>query len=303
MDLDLLSNSLTESLSDSLPISKQRDIATIVTTLHNSLDTFLEHKTGSKAHYRILKIILFGSHAKGTWVNDPINGYVSDYDILVIVSKNALVEEYDVWQPAEEQIARKVSAPLGLIVHTLDEVNKMLQQGHYFFKDIREQGIELYSVAGKTLAMPGDLTQAEQLTIANKHFNQWFESATDFFELFNISKEKEKLKQAAFLLHQVAERFFSCTLLVCTNYLPKTHNLAHLRSFCAQHHQDFTTLFPADTKDNRRSFQRLKRAYVDARYSEHYEITLDELNYLAGEVTKLQTLVATVCKSKIEGFV
>ena len=105
------------------------------------------------------------------------------------------------------------------------------------------------------------------------------------------------------MLHQATEHFFSCTLLVCTNYLPKTHNIEHLRSLCAQHHQDFTRLFPADTKDNRRSFQRLKRAYVDARYSEHYEITSEELNYLADEVTKLQTLVETVCKSKIEGFV
>jgi len=27
----------------------------------------------------ILKIILFGSHARGDWVSDPIGGYISDY--------------------------------------------------------------------------------------------------------------------------------------------------------------------------------------------------------------------------------
>ncbi|SHE62545.1 hypothetical protein [Vibrio gazogenes] len=33
-------------------------------------------------------------------------------------------------------IDRKVkSAPLGLIVHTLEEVNEQLQKGHYFFTD------------------------------------------------------------------------------------------------------------------------------------------------------------------------
>ncbi|MEI8632127.1 hypothetical protein P4S72_08645 [Vibrio sp. PP-XX7] len=32
-----------------------------------------------------------------------------------------------------------------MIVHTLDEVNNWLNQGLYFFKDIREQGIELFS--------------------------------------------------------------------------------------------------------------------------------------------------------------
>ncbi|MEI8635128.1 hypothetical protein P4S72_29925 [Vibrio sp. PP-XX7] len=79
-------------------------------------------------------------------MNDRPNGYISDYDILVIVNKPALVEEYCIWHNAEEQIERRVtSAPLGLIVHTLSEVNVQLQQGQYFFKDIREQGIELFS--------------------------------------------------------------------------------------------------------------------------------------------------------------
>lgn len=300
MDLDLLSNSVTESLANSLPARKQRDVAYIVTSLHKALDTFLEGKTGSKAKYKILKIILFGSHAKGTWVNDPVNGYMSDYDILVIVNAESLVEEYEVWNTAEERIMRSISSPLGLIVHTLADVNSKLKQGHYFFKDIREEGVELYSVAGKELAQLGDLTEEERLIIASKHFQQWFESATDFYETFIFAKGRGKLKQAAFLLHQTTERFFACTLLVCTNYLPRTHDIEHLRSLCAQQDTDFASLFPADNKFHRRSFQRLKRAYVDARYSEHYEITLEELNYLADEVKRLQKITEVTCRGKIE---
>ncbi|WP_428241551.1 nucleotidyltransferase domain-containing protein, partial [Gynuella sp.] len=131
---------------DHLPEAKQHELQCISTILRDTLEDYLQGKTGSKTEYRILKIILFGSHAKGTWVNDPENGYISDYDILVIVNKSALVDEDIVWQRAEEQIGRKVtSAPLGLIVHDLEDVNNRLIQGHYFFKDIREEGIELFA--------------------------------------------------------------------------------------------------------------------------------------------------------------
>ena len=280
---------------DHLPERKQEDIRTIATELRDALDAFLDGKTGQKLHYRILKIILFGSHAKGTWVEDPDNGYVSDYDILVIVNRPALVEEYEIWQAAEDRIERKVSAELGLIVHTLSEVNENLVQGQFFFRDIREEGIELFSADKRELALPGKLTPEERKEIAQKHYDQWFVSASDFFVTFEFDKNRGKLNQAAFLLHQATERFFSCVLLVCTNYLPKTHNLKHLRSLCAQQDQRFSSLFPSDDKFHRRSFERLKRAYVDARYSEHYEITLEELDWLSSQVSKLRGLVEEVC--------
>ncbi|GGX63930.1 HEPN domain-containing protein [Saccharospirillum salsuginis] len=287
---------------DHLPERKQRDIQTIATVLRDVLDEFLQGKTGSRLNYRILKIILFGSHAKGTWVNDPANGYVSDYDILVIVNRPALVEEYEVWQTAEDRIKRRVSAPLGLIVHTLGEINEQLQKGHYFFRDIREQGIELYSADNRALALPGDLSAEERKEIAEKHYEQWFESADQFLYIFNEVFSKGWLKQSAFQLHQATERYFSCALLVCTNYLPKTHDIEHLRSLCAQQDPRFSSVFPGDTKFHRRSFQRLKRAYVDARYSEHHEITHEELNWLSEEVSRLQTLTQDVCDKKLVEF-
>lgn len=288
---------------DHLPEDKQADIRTIATVLRDALDDFLARKNGRRLHYRILKIILFGSHAKGTWVSDPANGYESDYDILVIVNKPDLVEEYEVWQAAEDRIVRNVKAPLGLIVHTLGEVNEWLQQGHYFFRDIREEGIELYSFDTRELAQPGKLTPEERKAIAQKHFDQWFESANDFFITYEFDRGRGKLNKASFELHQAAERFFSCTLLVCTNYLPKTHNLEHFRSLCAQQDKRFANLFPNDSKFHRRCFQRLKRAYVDARYSEHYEITSEELDWLTEEVSQLKHLTEQTCLTALNRLV
>lgn len=285
---------------DHLPQRKQQDVQTIATLLRNEFGKYLESKSSIKANYRILKIILFGSHAKGSWIYDPANGYISDYDILLIVNDPVLVEEYELWRATEDHIQRSISTPVGLIIHTIEDVSNHLHQGHYFFKDIREQGIELYSYSKKELVQPGNLTRQEQKIIAEKHFQQWFESASDFLITFRFDKNRGKLKQAAFLLHQAAERFYGCTLLVCTNYRPKTHDIAQLRSLCAQQDSRYFDNLTSNTKFNRRSFQRLKHAYVDARYSEHYKITKEELNWLAQEVEKLQTLTETVCKEKIE---
>ncbi|QMV14899.1 HEPN domain-containing protein [Vibrio spartinae] len=286
---------------DHLPEFKQQELAMISTILRDTLDDYLEGKTGSKSEFRILKIILFGSHAKGNWVSDPINGYISDYDILVIVNKAALVEDYVVWQRAEEQIDRKVkSAPLGLIVHDLQEVNERLQQGHYFFKDIREEGIELFAATPKPLIEPGDLTEEELREIARKHYEKWLKSASQFFIIYQETAAKNWITEAAFLLHQTTERFFACVLLTCTNYLPKSHNIEKLSKLCAQIEPEFKMIFPLDNKFHRRSFRRLQRAYIEARYSEHYEITEEELAYLEGRVLQLKALVERVCFARID---
>ncbi|SHG17674.1 HEPN domain-containing protein [Vibrio gazogenes] len=287
---------------DHLPEFKQQELATISTILRDTLDDYLQGKTGSKSEFRILKIILFGSHAKGNWVSDPANGYISDYDILVIVNKAALVEDYVVWQRAEEQIDRKVkSAPLGLIVHDLQEVNERLQQGHYFFKDIREEGIELFAATPKPLIEPGDLTETEKRGIARKHYEQWLKAGRDYVKTYHYHQsEDDMINLAAFDLHQATERFLACVLLTCTNYLPKSHNIEKLSKLCAQIEPEFKTIFPLDNKFHRRCFRRLQRAYIEARYSEHYEITEEELAYLEGRVLQLKALVERVCLARID---
>ncbi len=283
-----------------LPERKQHELQLISTILRDTLEEYITGRKASKREYKIHKIILFGSHAKGGWVSDIPNGYVSDYDILVIVNVPSLVDDDEIWQNAGEQIARKVtSAPLGLIVHTLKDVNEQLQNGHYFFKDIREEGILLFDANKKDLAEPGDLTEDERRTIARGHFDYWFESAQQFLTSYHDDLQRQWFNKAAFELHQSTERFFTCALLTLTNYRPKTHNIEKLKHYCAEQVIAFADIFPMDDKLHRRSFRRLQRAYVDARYSMHYEITEEELSYLAEEVVKLKALVERVCLERL----
>ncbi|AJQ97504.1 hypothetical Protein YC6258_05476 [Gynuella sunshinyii YC6258] len=210
------------------------------------------------------------------------------------MNKPTLVDEDIVWQRAEEH-----SAPLGLIVHDLEDVNKRLLQGHYFFKDIREEGIELFSATPRPLAIPGNLTEAERREIAQKHYDQWHTNAGASIKVFQYTFKELMINEAAFNLHQATERLYSCVLLTCSNYLPKTHNIEKLQHFCIQIDPEFTGIFPLDSKFHRRCFRRLQRAYIDARYSEHYEITEEELKYLESEVIKLKTLVEKICQARL----
>ncbi len=287
---------------DHLPASKQDNLAHIVTVLRDEFEQVTGFATGKRKHGRIVKIILFGSHATGKWVNNPAHGYVSDYDILVIVNGREMVEEYKIWHIAEDRISIRVRQPLNLLIHTLHEVNSALREGQYFFTDIRREGIVLFESDIRELAEAGNLTPEEYKTIAEKHYIQWFESANEFFLDYETPYRRGNYKNAAFLLHQVVERLFSCLLLVLTNYKPYTHNLTPLNSLAISQDERIAEVFPQESKIQRRRFQLLKNAYIDARYSEHYKITQEELEWLAERVKYLQELTEQLCKAKIASF-
>lgn len=287
---------------DHLPASKQEHLAYIVDVLRDEFEQVVGFSNGKKKHARILKIILFGSHATGKWVNDPAHGYVSDYDVLVIVNDPKIAEEYKIWHSAEDRIAQRVRQPLNLLVHTLEDVNDAIINGQYFFSDIRKHGILLYQGDTRELPQVGKLTPGESKAIAEKHYAQWFEGATGFLVAYKAVLDTGNLKNAAFQLHQATERYLSCILLVFANYRPHTHNLKQLKSLAVLQDRRIKDIFPQETKIHRRRFELLKNAYIDARYSEHYQITEEELIWLAERVKMLQALTETLCLAKIAEY-
>ena len=91
-------------------------------------------------------------------------------------------------------------------------------------------------------------------------------------------------------------------LLVYTNYKPKTHKLDKLRKQAGRHDPAFFKIFPMGTDEEKRRFDLLKRAYVEARYNPKYVITAEELKYLARCVELLQQQTKVSCEEKMETF-
>lgn len=254
-----------------------------------------------KRNGKIYKIILFGSYARDDWVDEPENGYQSDYDLLIVVSHGDLTDIADYWYVAEDKIARdpSISRPVNIIVHSLAEVNDALKRGEYFWVDIARDGILLYELPGHPLVTPMPLSSADAARMAQDYFDLWLESADRFF--FNAKENigREWNNEAAFLLHQATERLYICFLLVQTLYFPRSHNIKFLRSLAEDKEPRLIEAWPRATRLDRGRFERLKRAYVEARYSPSFAISVDDLNELALAAAQLREIVRTVCDERL----
>ncbi len=290
-----------------LPGRKQRELQRVVQVLFEEFDEALKTKTSEKAKRgRIIKVILFGSYARGNWVEDPKGGYFSDYDLLVVVNYDHFGEGFEAWERAGERflqeltITHGIATPVNFIVHTYADLNAQLARGLPFFVDIARDGIVLYDAPGYPLASPKQLSAEEARAEARKHFDHWFPSAERRFELSQTASNRGFSKESVFDMHQATERLYHCVLLVLALYSPKSHKLTFLRSQAERLAPSLIDVWPRDTKFSRRCFSRLDRAYVDARYSPAYEITDEELGWLTGRIEVLRDAVAKVCAEKLD---
>jgi predicted nucleotidyltransferase/HEPN domain-containing protein len=293
---------------DHLPPAKQRELERVVQILFEEFEeaTCLATQEWKKKG-RILKVILYGSYARGSWVDEPhtAKGYQSDFDLLVVVSDNRLTDRVEYWAKAEERLIRELAitktlrTPVNFIVHTLQEVNDGLAHGRYFFKDVAREGIALYQSDDSELHEPRPKTPEQALAMAKEYWTKWYPSSDAFHASARFLVERGNFPEAAFNLHQSAERLYHCVLLVCTFYTPHVHNLAFLRTQAERIDRRLVHVWPKDGRRERAMFEKLKDAYVKARYSKHYRISAEELAWLGERVEELGQVVHAVCSDRI----
>jgi predicted nucleotidyltransferase/HEPN domain-containing protein len=293
---------------DHLPAAKRRELERVVQILFEEFADATAIATSDwKKQARILKIILYGSYARGGWVDEPhtAKGYQSDFDLLIIVNHQKLTDRVEFWSGAEDRLNRELAitntlrTPVNVIVHSLHEVNDGLSQGRYFFMDIAREGIALYQSDQRDLAEPKPRTPAEARALAKEYFEEWLPSGRRKLELAKEAMARTYVKDAAFLLHQAAESYYHCVLLVCTFYTPHVHNLGFLRTQAERIDMRLFDVWPREAKRERAMFQKLKEAYVKARYSKNFRINEDELTWLGARVEELGRVVETVCAARL----
>jgi predicted nucleotidyltransferase/HEPN domain-containing protein len=293
---------------DHLPDRKRRDLDRIVEILFSEFEDATSLATQQwKKQGRILKVILYGSYARGDWVADPVGGYFSDYDLLVVVSDERLTDTLDYWAKADDHLRReygivnRLSAPVNFIVHSLKDVNDQLARGRPFFVDLVRDGIALYEMDGHPFDKPQPLDEAAARVEAQTHFDYWSPKAESALKLARFAITEGENSDAAFLLHQASERLYHCVLLVLTLYSPKSHKLNFLRDQAEDVARDLIPVWPRDTKFARRCFELLQQAYVNARYSPHYKITREELDWIVERVELLQAEVKAIAERRLAG--
>ncbi len=293
---------------DHLPANKQRELERVKAIVFEEFEDAIALGTmGWKKKGRIDKIILYGSYARGGWVDEPhtAKGYRSDFDLLIIVNDKRLTEKVDFWEKLEDRLIRELAidrtlhTPVNFIVHTLQEVNDGLAHGRYFFMDVARDGIALYEYDDKPLHTPKPKTSEQALAMAREYFDEWYPSAGRFKSAAEFLANDGGLREAAFNMHQSAERLYHCVLLVCTFYTPHVHNLAFLRTQAERIDMRLVDAWPRERREDRTRFEKLKEAYVKARYSKHYRITEAELTWLGGCIEELGCAVHAICSERI----
>lgn len=262
--------------------------------------------TVTKAFSDVEMIILFGSYAAGKWVEDIQHidgnefGYKSDFDLLIILQSNNKANNSSYTASIETAIkSLNLTTPLGAIYHGIDFVNKQINEGSYYFREIIEQGYMLYNSNRHTLAAIKPLNILELKEKAERDFAYWTKKADQALRKHELCVEHDFLEEAAFELHQATERYYSAVQLVFTGYKPKTHDIADLEGYVNKLDQRFAVVFLHATQQQEDYFQLLKRAYVDARYNINYQISKEELNYIYNRVLILQKLTKEICQARI----
>lgn len=246
--------------------------------------------------------ILYGSHARGDWVDDPENGYISDFDLLLLVQSASVATDHAFWADVQEKV-RPLSgdALVHLMVRDIDEVRRQLRQGSHFFREIVEDGIVLHDPHRLTLLEDSsdspeyaqEQTDAlEQLAIDLKDADVWMKN-------FKNNLREGDLRHAAFELHQAVESYYKIVLAVLNGPERKIHDLSALAGACSRLAPVFRDLLPRSTREDKRRFRLLEGAYVTGRYNKGYSITQEDLKILGGHARALRESVESVCREFI----
>lgn len=284
-----------------LPLNNQKDLNYIVESI-------------TKRIKQTEMIILFGSYARNDYVVydekyefGKLQFYVSDYDILVVTSgisdgvagktlDNIEVQYYNKAKDPDRQ------PPVQFITADIKKLNKELNEGRYFFTQIKQEGVILYDSGKHKLARRRKLNFDEIKQQAQEYFDDKFQAANEFLHTAKLIYKEQYYKRASFQLHQACENYFYAIRLTYTQQNSKQHNLTKLLNSVKAYSDEFIKVFPQDTPEEKRLFELIKAAYVNGRYDPDFAVTKEDIDALVPKVELLRDITKQICEEKIGGY-
>lgn len=228
--------------------------------------------------------------------------YKSDFDIMLVTRKPTLERNLRITTEISRKILldKRIQTPVSLNVEHINNINEKLEEGHYFYLDLKKEGIMLHDTKKCNLSEPQVLSEKKSKNLKQEDYDLWYGKAQKLFEGFELFFEKKYFDEAAFLLHQVTEDLLAAYLLVQIRYKPKTHDLKLLFEKVIELDQKFSKIFDLHKSEQDELFELLRKAYVDARYSKNYSITELQLEELAKKIQDLNALVKEICEEALK---
>lgn len=283
---------------DFLPERKQRDLRELAALIRDEVKD-------------VVMIILYGSYAANTYVERDERRdygvrtiYMSDYDLLVVTKRRLGERESTVEARVRERFAagkNDENLPRPQIINeSISKLNDALTMGRYFYVEIVAKGIMLYDSGECQLATPGELDYAEIKKMAEEYYDDKFSDGLDFFKGANFYYQEENYHMTAFMLHQAIESFLKTIPLVYILYGYKEHDLQFLIEKCKPYTLELAKVFPCDTNEEKRLFDLLRRAYLEARYNKkNFIVTKADIDALVPKIEQLCGIVEKVCKTRL----
>ena len=258
-------------------------------------------------------IILYGSYARGKYViwdetydeRGIITYYQSDLDILVICdtgdaikaeryAREIIVPRYD-----KRMEGKRHPAPPSIIVETPATINRAIRRKHYFFYEIIKDGILLYDNGTFHIGKPEKLPYREIKQYAEEEYEECFPLAEGFLRHGELAYEDGDYKLGSFLLHQACERFYKSFTLVYNGIRPKSHELKVLGAMVRSCSRGFANVFPTNTFEDNKAFDKLCRAYIEARYNRLFTVNKEEYEYMLARTEVLREVTIRECAARI----
>ena len=283
---------------DFLPERKQHDLRELAALIRDEVKD-------------VVMIILYGSYATNTYVERDERRdygvrtiYMSDYDLLVVTKRRLGERESTVEARVRERFAagkNDENLPRPQIINeSISKLNDALTMGRYFYVEIVAKGIMLYDSGECQLATPGELDYAEIKKMAEEYYDDKFSDGLDFFKGANFYYQEENYHMTAFMLHQATESFLKTIPLVYILYGYKEHDLQFLIEKCKPYTLELAKVFPCDTNEEKRLFDLLRRAYLEARYNKkNFIVTKADIDALVPKIEQLCGIVEKVCKTRL----
>lgn len=256
-------------------------------------------------------IILYGSYATGKYVvyDERVEfgiptSFMSDYDILVVTSGisdkkvgNLLDNIDDLYYKDPES-----QTPVQFINDDIKTLNRQLEEGRYFYTQLKQEGIVLYDSGRFKLARRRKLNFKEIQQQAQEYFNDKFDNANGFLKHAQYAYKDLDYRKGSFFLHQACENYYYSIRLAFTLRSNKQHNLSKLSASVKRHSDELAKVFPRDTPEEKRLFTLLKDAYVEARYNPKFLVTKEDIDALLPKVELLRDITKQICEAKIREY-
>ena len=258
-------------------------------------------------------IILYGSYARGEYViwdetydeRGVTTYYQSDLDILVICdtrdankaerhAREVIVPKYDT-----RMEGKRHPAPPSIIVENPTTINRAIRRKHYFFYEIIKDGILLYDNGTFQIGKPEKLPYREIKQYAEEEYAECFPLAEGFLRHGHLDKEEENYKLGSFELHQACERYYKTFTLVYSGIRPKSHELKVLGAMVRSCSREFANVFPTHTFEDNKAFDKLCRAYIEARYNRLFTVSKEQYEYMLARTEVLREVTIRECAARI----